>query len=107
MIRRPPRSTLFPYTTLFRSQEPGLADDVDLRRPEPEGLRDAPTRRADALGVAARVGVLRLERVGQAEQRLIDRALHLLIQPLDVRRIAERLLVRSAQPPVGGRQAVA
>src|SRR5258705_4891097 len=24
MIRRPPRSTLFPYTTLFRSQEPGL-----------------------------------------------------------------------------------
>src|SRR2546430_14279237 len=23
MIRRPPRSTLFPYTTLFRSQEPG------------------------------------------------------------------------------------
>src|SRR5256885_13014515 len=23
MIRRPPRSTLFPYTTLFRSQNPG------------------------------------------------------------------------------------
>src|SRR5258707_15493786 len=30
MIRRPPRSTLFPYTTLFRS--PGLQadDDVDV-----------------------------------------------------------------------------
>src|SRR3712207_7005486 len=25
MIRRPPRSTLFPYTTLFRSQEVGHA----------------------------------------------------------------------------------
>src|SRR3712207_8528983 len=25
MIRRPPRSTLFPYTTLFRSKRPGLA----------------------------------------------------------------------------------
>src|SRR5690242_20966947 len=25
MIRRPPRSTLFPYTTLFRSGEPGAA----------------------------------------------------------------------------------
>src|SRR5690349_22932434 len=25
MIRRPPRSTLFPYTTLFRSQGPGRA----------------------------------------------------------------------------------
>src|SRR5258707_9629607 len=24
MIRRPPRSTLFPYTTLFRSPTPGL-----------------------------------------------------------------------------------
>src|SRR5438309_6068708 len=24
MIRRPPRSTLFPYTTLFRSRESGL-----------------------------------------------------------------------------------
>src|SRR5438445_3494125 len=24
MLRRPPRSTLFPYTTLFRSHEPGL-----------------------------------------------------------------------------------
>src|SRR2546426_10773395 len=25
MIRRPPRSTLFPYTTLFRSREAGVA----------------------------------------------------------------------------------
>src|SRR5260370_27057747 len=32
MIRRPPRSTLFPYTTLFRSHQPkprpGFADDI-------------------------------------------------------------------------------
>src|SRR3712207_2625179 len=27
MIRRPPRSTLFPYTTLFRARSPGAADD--------------------------------------------------------------------------------
>src|SRR2546427_9081331 len=26
MIRRPPRSTLFPYTTLFRSPEDGIRD---------------------------------------------------------------------------------
>src|SRR3989337_3227793 len=32
MIRRPPRSTLFPYTTLFRSQ-PGDLRRVDLHRP--------------------------------------------------------------------------
>src|SRR2546426_12171943 len=27
MIRRPPRSTLFPYTTLFRSYAGGIPDD--------------------------------------------------------------------------------
>src|SRR3712207_9303393 len=33
MIRRPPRSTLFPYTTLFRSIQPGptiVTDHLDL-----------------------------------------------------------------------------
>src|SRR2546430_9794050 len=29
MIRRPPRSTLFPYTTLFRSYAPDLNNPVD------------------------------------------------------------------------------
>src|SRR2546422_4901382 len=33
MIRRPPRSTLFPYTTLFRSRaEGGVQDDEILAR---------------------------------------------------------------------------
>src|SRR5258708_9141330 len=32
MIRRPPRSTLFPYTTLFRSFEPaGMTKNPDIR----------------------------------------------------------------------------
>src|SRR5258707_7836282 len=31
MIRRPPRSTLFPYTTLFRSED-GLAQELAARR---------------------------------------------------------------------------
>src|SRR2546430_12164613 len=30
MIRRPPRSTLFPYTTLFRSAREFLTADLDL-----------------------------------------------------------------------------
>src|SRR2546427_5522787 len=42
MIRRPPRSTLFPYTTLFRSPGPGAGDPVRLPaavpRPEPGHL---------------------------------------------------------------------
>src|SRR2546430_16130110 len=31
MIRRPPRSTLFPYTTLFRSPQAGLRDIANAR----------------------------------------------------------------------------
>src|SRR5438067_7098489 len=31
MIRRPPRSTLFPYTTLFRSSLPAAAAGADQR----------------------------------------------------------------------------
>src|SRR3712207_8316469 len=46
MIRRPPISTLFPYTTLFRSERSG--------RPErPHGVRrPSPARRRAALGRA-------------------------------------------------------
>src|SRR5256884_2173557 len=41
MIRRPPRSTLFPYTTLFRSQIPDeVAFERLRRRAELEGRAD-------------------------------------------------------------------
>src|SRR6266850_6587994 len=41
MIRRPPRSTLFPYTTLFRSRPGPLLRDERPRPPHdrPRGLR--------------------------------------------------------------------
>src|SRR3712207_7330894 len=32
MIRRPPRSTLFPYTTLFRSRD--MAVEIEMGRPD-------------------------------------------------------------------------
>src|SRR5256884_2419051 len=39
MIRRPPRSTLFPYTTLFRSRvDHHVADEVHAVRGNPLGL---------------------------------------------------------------------
>src|SRR5256885_8116247 len=47
MIRRPPRSTLFPYTTLFRSQpqvSPVEADEFQLGQP-PQGVRGGALRR--------------------------------------------------------------
>src|SRR2546426_12700400 len=37
MIRRPPRSTLFPYTTLFRSPQDAWLD-LDLRSEDPKAL---------------------------------------------------------------------
>src|SRR2546427_6061417 len=57
MIRRPPRSTLFPYTTLFRSHAPAHAQDLrradrhphDGRRLQPQcvrGQRRVPVRSA-------------------------------------------------------------
>src|SRR3712207_8083595 len=47
MIRRPPRSTLFPYTTLFRSVERRLAD------PQPRlAVGQAPGRRQHVAQVA-------------------------------------------------------
>src|SRR2546422_5257826 len=48
MIRRPPRSTLFPYTTLFRSGAPaGTA--ARACRLYPPAQYDRPARGADAL----------------------------------------------------------
>src|SRR5438034_2279455 len=44
MIRRPPRSTLFPYTTLFQSRRGGVGGRSDCRR----GHRSASASRVRA-----------------------------------------------------------
>src|SRR2546430_5787264 len=57
MIRRPPRSTLFPYTTLFRSRGAagaGGASAEPRRRAEP--LRFTGVLRNACLGVGAQPG---------------------------------------------------
>src|SRR2546422_11349494 len=41
MIRRPPRSTLFPYTTLFRSRRPRGNGGHQLRDPDVQAPRNA------------------------------------------------------------------
>src|SRR2546430_4676204 len=58
MIRRPPRSTLFPYTTLFRSRR-RRAGRAPRRHPFGRG---GPARGAAQLGSAARAGQLRASR---------------------------------------------
>src|SRR3712207_8990625 len=65
MIRRPPRSTLFPYTTLFRSVDVVLAEaayDVAVRRrgfgdQRADGADHEPGRGRDLDVVGPEVGV--------------------------------------------------
>src|SRR3712207_9024597 len=49
MIRRPPRSTLFPYTTLFRSFALRRVVAVRARRADPEPLPRVLLRQEDRL----------------------------------------------------------
>src|SRR2546427_5264097 len=63
MIRRPPRSTLFPYTTLFRSQDAGApARDCLVVRLGLDGTHAGPIvqdqllRRGEVVGVASQRG---------------------------------------------------
>src|SRR5437764_8540660 len=52
MLRRPPRSTLFPYTTLFRSPTRGyVAQPLDLDAPVAvvQELEERPTERVDVI----------------------------------------------------------
>src|SRR3712207_8164496 len=65
MIRRPPRSTLFPYTTLFRSSERrrGRAAHHARRR------RVVPERRRVALGFKGARAAALGQRVGGRDER--------------------------------------
>src|SRR5258705_2004296 len=58
MIRRPPRSTLFPYTTLFRSRRAlsrrrKIRPADEIRRPPPQPLRRHPGLRRESEGRGA------------------------------------------------------
>src|SRR3712207_8434926 len=57
MIRRPPRSTLFPYTTLFRSELDVLEARVLLRRHDDAGPAGDAGEQARGFGEGALQGV--------------------------------------------------
>src|SRR2546422_11497966 len=65
MIRRPPRSTLFPYTTLFRSRVLGGEHEE---------------RRREGMGLAGRRHLVLLHRLEQRRLSLGGRAVHLVRQ---------------------------
>src|SRR5256885_3705251 len=70
MIRRPPRSTLFPYTTLFRSDAAGAERQAVARLDDPLARPAHAAQVAielGALGVVAELGdVIRVE--GRSEE---------------------------------------
>src|SRR2546426_5864844 len=83
MIRRPPRSTLFPYTTLFRSRRPRHQGEAALGAPRAgrgeEGLREGgcPPRNARRARASRRPGRLRWtarrDLLGRRRRRRRDR----------------------------------
>src|SRR5256885_5571132 len=66
MIRRPPRSTLFPYTTLFRSDfgSPNVAKPMHVGHIRSTALGDALARTATFLGH----DVIRDNHIGRSEE---------------------------------------
>src|SRR2546426_113446 len=70
MIRRPPRSTLFPYTTLFRSLPADAAAGVRSEEPRELGL----VLEALADGARARVLACGDRRLGMGDQHRLIRA---------------------------------
>src|SRR4051794_41288514 len=64
MIRRPPRSTLFPYTTLFRSRE------VDHRRGDSRELADVEL--GGTAGPDPRRNIAEADRIGATRVSLGD-----------------------------------
>src|SRR3712207_9439402 len=66
MIRRPPRSTLFPYTTLFRSQQ--AVERVATRAPAHRGRRRLAAHRDDR-GPLDRLAARAADRAGDRALR--------------------------------------
>src|SRR2546425_5004266 len=95
MIRRPPRSTLFPYTTLFRSPRAAMEAGVSIVYQETSALPEMTVAENIFLGrePTTRLGLVDRRRLYEETRRLLDRY-HL---PLDPAAQVERQLVEIAR----------
>src|SRR5947208_15451536 len=76
MLRRPPRSTLFPYTTLFRSRAARPARDLGPPAPARLLVRGGADRGDRARARAPALGLLPHARLGPRRSGLRDGAPH-------------------------------
>src|SRR2546425_6708809 len=74
MIRRPPRSTLFPYTTLFRSDSGGIQEETTMLGVPCLTLRDTTERPVTVTHGTNRV-------IGTCAKTIVSEALHTLEHP--------------------------
>src|SRR2546427_11805815 len=85
MIRRPPRSTLFPYTTLFRSLRARQRGGDGRRGAAPRSVRDVP------------------DSVGRRDRNRVPHLARRLDQAAARERLRDRSAPRAAPAPGGGR----
>src|ERR1035441_7114044 len=92
MIRRPPRSTLFPYTTLFRSPEQFIAWDLDralaklvLNQDKNED-RKSTRLNSSHLGISCAVFCLKKKKKKQNKPKAQSKTTNSVISPYLARR---------------------
>src|SRR5258707_12658860 len=102
MIRRPPRSTLFPYTTLFRSLLEALAQAFGLERAQ---LFDFPA--LDFPNLAFDFVEKAVNRPGVLDHAPARREMRVARQPVQARYLPAQSGRLAEQIAVGGRAAVA
>src|SRR2546430_7924629 len=102
MIRRPPRSTLFPYTTLFRSRiptpppprpwvetgSPRTAGGAPSGGTTPHGSRRSEEHTSELQSQSNLVCRLLLEKRDSELRVVVEHHLDVRLQPLRVRRVA-------------------
>src|SRR5437667_1570382 len=77
LIRRPPRSTLFPYTTLFRSFRRDQAGQPEVQDLDLTGVQDEEVARLDVpMGDPRLVGAGKTTRRGRSEEHTSELQSH-------------------------------
>src|SRR2546422_11692524 len=102
MIRRPPRSTLFPYTTLFRSRELEDRDVFSVLRP----IYDQDGRISGALEVAQPLSFVQLQQQEMRKRFFFNTLTLLVVVTVLTLWLVRRLVAEPMQRFVGAVRAL-